>query len=64
MGTADVAGTLKVSGIMLPPGQQLLAPRKKEKYPQLSVRTAGAVGESESDDSIQSQDVDPQGGEF
>ena len=38
MGTADVAGTSKALGIMLPPGQQLLAPRKKkEKYPQLKV---------------------------
>ena len=38
MGTADVAGTPKAPGIMLPPGQQLLAPRKKkEKYAQLKV---------------------------
>ena len=31
MGTADVAGTLKVSGIMLPPGQQFLHLEKKRK---------------------------------
>ena len=48
MGTADVAGTLKVPGIMLPPDQQLLAPRKKRKISTTqSVPTAGAGGESE-----------------
>ena len=31
MGTADVAGTPKVPGITLLPGQQVLVPRKKEK---------------------------------
>ena len=30
MGTADVAGTLKVPGIILPLGQQLLVPGKKK----------------------------------
>ena len=29
-----------------------------------SVPTAGAGGESESDDNVQTQEVDPQGGEF
>ena len=38
MGTADVAdGTTKFPGILLPPGQQLLAPRKKGKCPQHKV---------------------------
>ena len=37
VGTADVAGTPKSPGIMFPPGQQLLAHGKKEKYPQLKV---------------------------
>ena len=51
MGTADVAGTNKVPGIMLPPGQQLLVPRKKRKISSTqSVPTAGRGGESESDD--------------
>ena len=65
MGTADVAGTPKVLGIMLPPGQQLLVPRKKRKISSTqSVPTASAGGESESDDNVQTQEVDPQGGEF
>ena len=65
MGTADVAGTTKALGITLPPGQQLLAPRKKRKISSTqSVPTAGGGGESESDDNLQTQKVDPQGGEF
>ena len=65
MGTADVAGTLKAPGIMLRPGQQLLVPRKKRKISSTqSVPTASAGGECKSDDNVQTQEVDPQGGEF
>ena len=65
MGTADVADTRKAPGIMFPPGKQLLVPRKKRKISSTqSVPTAGAGGESESDDNVQTQEVDPQGGEF
>ena len=50
---------------MLSPDQQLLMPRKKGKISSIqSVPTAGAGGESESDDNVKTQEVDPQGGEF
>ena len=65
MGTADVAGTPKVVGITLLPGQQLLVPSKKRKISSTqSVPTASAGWKSESDDNVQTQEVDPQGGEF
>ena len=62
MGTADeAAGTTKSLGILLPPGQQLLVPRKKRKVSSTqSVPTAG--GGSESDDNLQTQEVDTQEG--
>ena len=63
MGTADVVGTPKAPGIMLPPGQQLLVPRKRRKISSTqSIPTAGGGGESESDDNLQTQEVDPKGG--
>ena len=64
MGTADViAGRSKSSNIPLAPGQQLLTPRKKRKVSSTKiVPTAG--GDSESDENVTTQEVDPQGGEF
>ena len=64
MGTADVtAGRSKSSSIPLAPHQQLLMPRKKRKVSATqSVPTAG--GDSESDENVTTQEVDPQGGEF
>ena len=64
MGTADVtAGKSKSSSIPLPPGQQVLEPRKKRKVSSTqSVPTVG--GDSESDENVTTQEVDPQGGEF
>ena len=64
MGTADVtAGRSKSSSIPLPHGQQVLAPRKKRKVSSTqSVPTVG--GDSESDENVTTQEVDPQGGEF
>ena len=65
IGTADVAGISKVPHITLPPGQQLLQSRKKRKISSTqSVPTASGGGEAESDDNLQTQEVDPQGGEF
>ena len=64
MGTADVtAGRSKSSSIPLAPGQQLLMPRKKRNVSATkSVPTA--YGDSESDENVTTQEVDPQGGEF
>ena len=64
MGTADVtSGRSKSSSIPLPPGQQVLVPRKKRKFSSTqSVPTGG--GDSESDENVTSQEVDLQGGEF
>ena len=64
MGTADVtAGRSKFSSIPPAPGQQLLMPRKKRKVSATqSVPTAG--GDSESDENVTTQEVDPQGDEF
>ena len=64
MGTADVtAGRSKSSSIPLAPGQQLLMPRKKKRVS----ATKGvpiACRDSESDENVTTQEVDPQEGEF
>ena len=64
MGTADVtASKSKSSSIPLPPGQQVLAPRKERKVSSTqSVPTGG--GDSENDENVTTQEVDSQGGEF
>ena len=64
MGTADVtAGRSKSSSIPLAPSQHFLTPRKKRNVSATqSVPTAH--GDSESDENVTTQEVDPQGGEF
>ena len=64
MGTADAtAGRSKSSSIPLAPGQQLLMPRKKRKV-SATISVPTACADSESDENVTTQEVDPQGNEF